>query len=215
LHDRDELAKDIAIYYGMVSMLDHYVGKLLDHLEASGQRENTLVVFTSDHGHFYGHHGLIAKGGFHYEDVIRVPFIASWPGTIPEDQTSPAIQSLVDLPRTFLAAAGADVPTVMQGVNQLPVWTGEADSAREAAIVEFRHQPTAILQRTLVDQRYKLTTYYEQAYGELFDLEADPGEINNLWDAPEAAEIKSRLLQKLIHTQMGEEPLWMPRVAQA
>jgi uncharacterized sulfatase len=85
----------------------------------------------------------------------------------------------------------------MQGVNQLPVWTGEADSAREAAIVEFRHQPTAIHQRTLVDQRYKLTTYYEQAYGELFDLEADPDELRNLWDQPSGADAKQRLLNEL------------------
>lgn len=215
LQDPAELAKNIAVYYGMISMLDHYVGKLLDYLEATGQRENTLVVFTSDHGHFYGQHGLTAKGGFHYEDLIRVPFIASWPGTIPEDRTTQAIQSLVDLPRTFLAAAGSEAPRVMQGLNQLPVWTGEVDSVRESAIVEFRHQPTAIHQRTLVDSRYKLTTYFKQPYGELFDLQSDPGEINNLWDAPEAAGLKTELLQKLLHAQMGEEPLWMPRIAHA
>merc|ERR1739841_109338 len=75
LHNRDELAKDIAIYYGMVSMMDHYIGQIVNHLDVLGLAENTLVVFTSDHGHFYGHHGLTAKGPFHYEDLIRVPEI--------------------------------------------------------------------------------------------------------------------------------------------
>lgn len=215
LHDREEMAKNIAIYYGMVSMLDHYVGKLLDYLEETGQREDTLIVFTSDHGHFYGHHGLLAKGGFHYEDLIRVPFIVSQPGTVPQDKMSHAIQSLVDLPRTFLAAIGAEAPRGMQGVSQLPVWTGEAETAREAAIVEFRHQPTTIHQRTYVDQRYKITTYFNRPYGEVFDLQEDPEEINNLWDEPKAAGLKSELLQKLVHTQMGEEPLWMPRISPA
>ncbi|MFV0416576.1 MAG: sulfatase, partial [Chthoniobacterales bacterium] len=79
-HDREDLAKDIAVYYGMVSMMDKYIGRILDHLDATGQADNTLVVFTSDHGHYYGHHGLIAKGPFHYDDGIRVPFIARGPG---------------------------------------------------------------------------------------------------------------------------------------
>ena len=62
LHDREKLKKDIAIYYGMVSLMDKYIGKILDKLDELGLKENTLVVFTTDHGHFYGHHGLIAKG---------------------------------------------------------------------------------------------------------------------------------------------------------
>lgn len=215
LREPATLAKDIAVYYGMISMLDHYVGKLLDYLEATDQRENTLVVFTTDHGHFYGQHGLIAKGGFHYEDLIRVPFIVSQPGTIPENTTSEAIQSLVDLPRSFLSAIGEEAPLTMQGVDQFPVWRGHQRAAREAAIVEFRHQPSTIHQRTLVERRYKLTTYCQRSYGELFDLVEDPLETNNRWDDPAAAGLKSELLQSLVHQQMAEEPIWMPRIAPA
>lgn len=215
VQDEASLAKDIAIYYGMISMLDHYVGKLLDYLEDSGQAENTLVVFTTDHGHYYGHHGLIAKGAFHYEDAIRVPMIASWPGIIPAGTETDALQSLVDLPVTFLKAAGMEVPRQMQGVDQLPVWTGQAEAARKHVSVEFRHQPTTIHMRTYVDKRYKMTVYYNQSYGELFDLEADPGELNNLWDAPEAAALKSELAFKMLFTEMGKEPMWMPRISVA
>ena len=83
LHDHDDLARDIACYYGMVSCMDKYIGQIIDHLDGLGLADNTLVVFTSDHGHYFGQHGLIAKGAFHYEDGIRVPMIARLPGRIP------------------------------------------------------------------------------------------------------------------------------------
>lgn len=208
LHDRDELAKDIACYYGMISCMDRYIGMIVDHLEALGLVDNTLVVFTSDHGHFYGHHGLIAKGPFHYEDVIRVPFIVRWPGQVPAGRQSDALQTLVDLPATFLSACGIAVPDDMTGVNQLGVWTGQAESARDHVLVEHHHQPTTVHTRTYVDARYKLTVYCLRPYGELFDLEADPGEIHNLWDDPQAAELKAELIFRLLLAEMArEEPL--------
>ena len=71
LINRKELAADIAVYYGMISLMDKYVGAILDKLGSLGLAENTLVVFTTDHGHFFGQHGLIAKGPFHYEDMIQ------------------------------------------------------------------------------------------------------------------------------------------------
>lgn len=215
LRSRERLAKDIAIYYGMISMLDHYVGKLLDHLDATGEADNTLIVFTSDHGHYYGHHGLTAKGPFHYDDGVRVPFIARWPGRIPAGTENRALLSLVDLPVTFLNACELPVPRIMQGVNQLPVWEGKAETVRDHVVVEFRHQPTAIHMKTFVDDRYKLTVYYNQPYGELFDMQADPGEVNNLWDDPAARETRNSLITKLLFAEMGKEPLWMPRIAGA
>ena len=104
--DRELLKKDIATYYGMISLMDKYIGKILDKLEELGLANDTLVVFSTDHGHFIGQHGLIAKGPFHYEDMIRVPFIVNHPGVVPAGATSDALQSLVDLPVTFLSMAG-------------------------------------------------------------------------------------------------------------
>jgi arylsulfatase A-like enzyme len=215
LQDRQELARDIAVYYGMISCLDKYVGQILDRLEALGLAGNTLVVFTSDHGHFFGQHGLIRKGPFHYEDMIRVPFIASLPGTIPAGRRSDALQSLVDLAPTFLRFAGVQVPRAMTGVDQQKVWCGERAAVRDHAIVENRHQPTTVHLKTYVGARYKLTVYYQREYGELFDLQQDPGELSNLWDSPDHAGLKTELLLKLLHAEMGKEPLWMPRIAVA
>jgi uncharacterized sulfatase len=212
LHNTKELAKDIAIYYGMISLMDKYIGQILDKLRSLGLERNTLVVFTSDHGHFFGQHGLIAKGPFHYEDMIRVPFIARYPGKIPAGKQSDALQSLVDLAPSFLSVAGLPIPRTMTGLNQKPAWTGQRRSVRDHVLVENHHQPTSIHIKTWVDERYKLTVYYDRNYGELFDLQIDPNEVNNLWNRPEFADLKAELLLKLIHAEMGKEPMWMPRV---
>ena len=212
LQDRDSLARDIAVYYGMISLMDKGIGQILDALEANGQAENTLIVFTSDHGHFFGQHGLNAKGAFHYEDLIRVPFLVSWPGHVPEGRESAALQSLVDLPTTFLSLTGIEKPRTMVGLDQSPVWLGQAESVRSHAIVENRHQPTTIHVKTYVDARHKLTVYCHRDYGELFDLEKDPGEIHNLWNEPSARDLKGELTRRLLFAEMEKEPLWMPRV---
>ncbi|MDF1513268.1 MAG: sulfatase-like hydrolase/transferase [Anaerolineae bacterium] len=215
LHDRDELAKDIAIYYGMISLMDKYIGKILDKLDELGLTENTLVVFTTDHGHFHGHHGLIAKGAFHYEDMIKVPMIARLPGRIPAGRSTDALQTLVDYAPTFLSIIQQDVPRSMTGINQQDVWFGDKQRVRDHIIVENRHQPTTLHLKTYVNDRYKLTVYFGRDYGELFDLESDPAEINNLWSDPNSASLKAELVMCLLQAEMGKEPVWMPRIASA
>lgn len=207
-----EQRRNMATYYGMVSMMDHYIGKILDKLDQLGMTDQTIVVFTSDHGHFFGQHGLHAKGGFMYEDLIRVPMIVRYPGYVPAGRRSQAIQSLVDYAPTFLSFIDADVPLSMSGIDQSKVWLGKEDIARDHAICEFRHEPTTIHQKTYVDKRYKITVYYNQTYGELFDLQEDPEEVNNVWDNPEYKDLKMELFMKYIWAELGKEPLFMPRI---
>jgi arylsulfatase A-like enzyme len=215
LQDRASLQRDLAIYYGMTGFMDREIGRILDRLDALDLAGDTLVVFTTDHGHFLGQHGLNAKGPFHYEDLIRIPFLVRWPGRVPAGAVSEGLQSTVDLAPTFLAAAGAPVPGLMQGRNALPSWRGDAGAARDHAIVENRHQPTAVHLRTYVEQRYKLTVYRDRPYGELWDLEEDPGEVHNLWDEPAAAGLKGRLMQAFVNAELRREPTRMARVAGA
>ncbi len=212
LHDNEVLKKDIAVYYGMVSLMDKYIGKILDKLDELGIADNTIVVFTTDHGHFYGHHGLIAKGPYHYEDMIKIPFIVKYPGVVPENIVSSSMQSLVDLAPTFLNFAQIPVPREMTGVDQSKVWNGEKSSARDHIICENHHEPTAVHLKTYVDERYKITVYYNKTYGEIYDLEEDPNEINNLWDNPEYKDLKTELLLKYVWAELGKEPMWMPRI---
>lgn len=208
-HDKKKI---VSTYYGMISMLDKYIGKILDKLDELGLAENTIVVFTTDHGHLFGQHGMQAKGGFHYEDLIRLPFIVRYPGYVPAGRVSSAMQSLVDLAPTFLSFCNLPIPVWMTGVDQKKVWLGKDGEARDHVICEFRHEATTIHQKTYVDERYKLTVYYNQDYGELFDLQTDPSEINNLWDNPDYADLKSRLLLHYIWAELGKEPIYMPRI---
>lgn len=213
LIDEQELRKNIAIYYGMISFVDAGVGRILARLDELGLSENTLVVFTTDHGHFLGQHGLTAKGAFHYEDLVRIPMIARYPGLTPAGSRSIALQSLVDLAPTFLSAAGLSVPGDMQGVDQLGVWTGRSSSARDHVLVENRHQPTKVHIRTFVDERYKLTIYRDQPWGELFDLAEDPGERRNQFDNPEYEAIKTQLLRRFLNAELTREASRYDRIA--
>ncbi len=215
LRSREERARDLALYYGMVSCLDAHVGRLLAHLDSAGLAENTLVIFTSDHGHFFGQHGLVAKGPFHYEDLIRVPLLARFPGKIPAGRDCAALQSLVDLAPTFHSFAGLEVPSAMAGVDQREVWNGSPEPARRWALVENRHQPTTLHLHTLVEERYKITVYRGSEEGELFDLRDDPCERVNLWDDPAHAPLKAALLQRFVSAEMEKEGLPMPRIAGA
>jgi len=214
LRDPRELRKDMAAYYGMMSFLDEQVGRILAALDRLGEADNTLVVYTSDHGHFLGQHGLIAKCIHHYEDLLRVPMIVRWPGCAPAGRTSDAIQNLVDLAPTFLAAAGLDVPGVMTGVDQTPCWHG-GGPARRWSITENRHTRTKVHMHTYVNQRYKITVYRSMDDGELFDLQRDPREVNNLWSDPAARDAKARLLHEFLQARMACEPTRMPRIANA
>jgi arylsulfatase A-like enzyme len=215
LHTEAELRRSMAAYYGMISFIDAEIGRILDHLDEAGLAENTLIVFSTDHGHFIGQHGLIAKGAFHYEDLLRVPMIVRQPGTVPAGRVSNAIQNLVDYPQTFLAAAGIQAPGRMQGVDQLAVWRGEADAARDHTLVENRHNPTTVHLRTLITDRYKITVYRNAGYGELFDLQSDPGERHNRWSDQAYATIKAELLLRFVQAEIQREPTRMPRIAGA
>lgn len=213
--DKETIKKNKALYYGMVSFTDKYIGKILDHLEELGIMENTLIVFTSDHGHLFGQHDMHYKGPFHYEDLLRVPFIVQYPGKVQAKTTSHAMQSLVDVAPTFLRCAGLDIPGRMTGVDQLDVWTNTKARARDHVICENHHEPTTINLRTYVGERYKITVYYNQTHGELFDLQTDPQEHRNLWDAPDHQELKQELLMKYIWAELEKEPMWMPRISHA
>lgn len=151
LHDPKALAKNTAVYYGMISLTDKYIGRILDRLEDLGLAEDTLVLFTTDHGHFYVQHGLTAKGAFHYEDMVKVPFIVRPPGQADVGTTSDATQGLVDLAPSFLGACGLEIPRSMTGIDQSSVWMGRSESARDHVIVENRHEPTTIQVKTYID----------------------------------------------------------------
>ncbi|MEJ7640096.1 MAG: sulfatase-like hydrolase/transferase [Singulisphaera sp.] len=115
-----------AAYWAMCDLIDVQVGRLLDMLERSGQREETLILFMSDHGEMLGDHGFYLKGPFFYEPAVRVPLMVSWPGVVREARRTPALVELVDLAPTLLEAAGLPPHPGMQGRSLWPLLTGRA-----------------------------------------------------------------------------------------
>ena len=212
LHDKEVLKRQIAIYYSMISLMDKYIGIILDKLDELGLTEITLILFTTDHGHLYGHHGLINKGPFSYEDMIKIPWIASFPGHIPAAKISSAIQSTVDIMPTILDYCGIRIPDGVAGKSQKDVWNARKDGVRDYAICEHNLERGSINMKTYICEQYKLTVYLNMEFGELYDLHSDPGEINNLWDNSQYADLKTRLLLKFLQAEMDSEPNYMPKL---
>src|SRR5690606_5566269 len=193
----------------MITMVDDAVGRILEALQRTGLAENTVVIFTSDHGDFMGDHGLMLKGPIHYQGLIRVPFIWSDPAQSGAARTQ-ALGSSIDIARTVLARAGLAGFNGMQGRTLLPIMHGAQDD-RRAIVVEDDNQRAylgfdqPVRARTLVTQDHRLTIYRGAEWGELYDLEADPLEEHNLWSAPTAAAIKAELLELLAHKLMEKD----------
>ena len=160
-----------------------------------GALENTIVVFTSDHGDYLGQHGFWWKGLPAYDDAQKVPLIVWWPSGMGEVQKgrTQALLSLVDLPATFLDIAGLNQADGMQGISQLPVIRGEASAVRDWIIVEMLPTPH-MHQITFVKDGHKLVLNEDAESTELYDLRADPGQIRNLANNPEFSSRKEHLL---------------------
>ncbi|MBT3378440.1 MAG: sulfatase-like hydrolase/transferase [Lentisphaerae bacterium] len=211
-----ERTRDIITkYYGMVSLMDLHIGRILDALEERGLAENTIVVFTSDHGDYLGNHGLWWKGLPAYDDVLRVPFIVRHPECQVEGTHSEAIQSLVDLGTTFLDLAGVEPGPLQQGVVQTDTWTDPANAARDWALVESRPTDSDFMQKVFYHDRYKLVVYSNEEYGELYDMTADPDQLRNLYDLAEFADMRNRLLRAFIAAEMEKEGMRRKRIAVA
>ncbi|RIK38636.1 MAG: sulfatase [Chloroflexi bacterium] len=196
-----------AAYYAMIKLIDDQFGRILDALETTGQREQTVIIFTSDHGEMLGDHGLIQKGCRFYEGLVRVPLIWSWPGHFVPGLQSDALVGLLDIAPTLLELAGQPIPERMPGRSLLPILRGAADPAyhREAVRCEYYDAlalPDGSFATMLRDRRYKLVVYHGHGLGELYDLVNDPGEFENLWDDPAHQHLKLELMQRSFDASM-------------
>ena len=193
-----------AYYYNMVKIIDQQMGRILAYLDAHGLSENTLVLFTTDHGELLGDHGLWMKGPFHYEQLVRVPTLIRFPAAIPPGQRAQALFSHVDIVPTILAAAGLPIPSDTDGVDAMPMLSGKQDNGRDSVLVECVDDPTGLRLKTIVTATRKLTWYCGHPYGELYDLENDAAERINHWDNPAYAPNKAQLIGAILEAM---EPL--------
>lgn len=212
---RDQCA---AQYFGLIEMIDDQVGRVMTTLKERGLDENTVVIFLADHGEALGDHGLWGKGPYHFDSVIRVPMLISWPGKFKAGYTYDGPVSLIDIAPTILDLAGVDAlnerkieapeaPPIMPGRSLRAVLEGKDTDTNTSALVEMDEDYLGFKMRTLVTKEHRLTVYSNQTYGELFDLANDPDELHNLWDEPASRELRDslrlRLLDKLIATDIS------------
>ena len=217
-------AECAAHYYGLIEQIDDQVGRIMEALRRNGQDENTVVLVTADHGEALGDHWMWGKGPYHYDSVVRVPLLISWPGRFPAGQTYSGVVSLVDMAPTILDIAGVpipegNVPTEPVAHNAPPAWPGRSlvpvlegsvDAHGGQVLIEDDQDSLGFRLRTLVTQRYRLTAYSGQTYGELFDFQEDPGELRNLWDDPGYKSIRDELRLALLAEIMNTDPA-LPR----
>lgn len=203
----------MALTAGMITMIDDQIGRIIAALKESGEYENTVVVFNTDHGDYLGDFNMLFKGPMPSRAITRVPFIWSDP-TDRCHQTRDVLASTIDIPATILDRAGLAPFHGIQGKSLLPSLTEGAPNRDELLIEHnesvadfgFRVPPRV---RCLVTERWRYTLYAGEDWGELYDLNADPFETVNLWDAPDYAQDRARLAERLaVHltAQMDENP---------
>lgn len=187
-----------ASYYAMIEFIDHEFGRLLDYLQAAGLRENTIVIYMSDHGEMLGDHGLLLKGCRFYEGLARVPLLISWPGQI-KAQRSDALVELLDIAPTLYELLGMEVPAWTQGRSLAEGLRSRLGQHREFVRCEYyaaTNYPDETHATMYRDRRWKLVSYHRKQICELYDLAADPWEHHDLSADPAFADIKWELLQR-------------------
>lgn len=207
-------------YLRCIASVDESVGRLLDYLEEEGIAEDTIVVYTSDQGFFLGDHGWYDKR-FMYEESLRMPFIVRYPRAIKSGASTAAMALNVDFPSTFLDYAGVEIPAAMQGCSLRSVLAGTVPPDWRTSMyyrywMHLDENHYVYSHYGLRTERYKLIYYYAEALGtsgsldenktpewELFDLEADPYELNNVYGDPAYARLVPDLKAELRTLQLA------------
>jgi arylsulfatase A-like enzyme len=182
--------ENISDYYAMITHMDTQIGRILAALEASGQADNTLIIYTSDHGLAIGSHGLMGKQN-QYDHSVRAPFIVAGPG-VPAGDTAPGMFFLNSVFPTAAEMAGLEIPDTVEAPSIVPLIRGEEETAYDSVYGSYRH-----FQRMVRTLDHKLIYYPMIERTQLFDIRNDPDELNDLSDDPAQAERIAKLMREL------------------
>jgi len=195
---REAAAKE----YGAITMIDSAVGSVLDAIDEAGQADNTIVIFTSDHGEMFGDHGLMLKAAMHYRGALRVPLLVADPRR-PAARCS-SLVGTIDLAQTILDLTAVDRFSGMQGRSLVPLLDDPIAGLVHDAIVVEEDEPfdlamtgSSLRMRTLITPTSRLSVYRGTERGELFDLDADPDELVNRFDDADAVGLRGELFEVL------------------
>jgi arylsulfatase A-like enzyme len=203
LIDADPMRRDQIIHairaghYGNLTFIDEQIGRVIDALERRGELDDTVVLWTSDHGSHLGDHDLIHKGT-HYDASARVPFVVRYPGRVEPGERS-GLTGHVDLMPTILSLVGAQPPDTIEGRDLTPVLEG-VPSMQEEVFIEIRGNVS------IVTDRWKMGLYPHDGDGDLYDLEDDPFELINRFDDDDYARVREELTERI----RAFSPEWPP-----
>jgi arylsulfatase A-like enzyme len=205
----DKLRQAIANYLSLISMIDDQVGRIIDKIEASGQLEDTIIIFTADHGEFCGKYGQFGKNTSTFDVLYRVPFIWYQKGVTDKERVTELVE-LIDTMPTILDLAGIDCPNSVQGDSFAAVFNGSSKRCGtpwDAKNAVFFETPFV---KTVRTQTHKLSYYFKESrsWGQLYDMAKDPDELENLYGRPEIVhiqrELETELLNWFIKTQQPQ-----------
>jgi arylsulfatase A-like enzyme len=206
--DAREAREAMALSCGMIAMIDDCIGTVLARLAASGLADDTIVIFTTDHGDYLGDHRLLLKGPAHYDGITHVPFIWAEPGQRPA-RRSGVLSGTLDIAPTILDRARIAPYNGIQGESLLPAIGGEDTAiARDCLVIEDDQQRATLgfaappRLRSLVTARYRMTIAHGDPYGELYDRQTDPHEMDNLFDNAAHRALRAELMEKLAYREM-------------
>jgi arylsulfatase A-like enzyme len=214
-----EVREAIALNLGGLAFIDQQVGRVLQALDSLGLAQDTVVVFTSDHGEFAGDHQLLLKGPLHYRSLVRTPLVWCDPAAGPG--RSEALLSTIDVAPTILARAGVAGYNGLQGASFLPLVQDPGSPWRDSVLVEEEGQRTSygfsrpVRMRSLLTRRHRLSLYDGADWGELYDRDADPLERHNLWDSSAHAGVRADLMTGLARRMLSlvDESPWPQALA--
>ena len=188
-----------AYYCANVTMIDEKVGQIVDSLDRNGYLDNSVIIFTSDHGDCLTDHGHSQKWTM-YDLITQIPLIVWSPGRFPAGHVVESLCQQMDLGPTILDLAGIETPDTMEAITMLPAMKGEAWDGRPYVYAEqakdgiLTHADFMTMVRS---ERWKIVQFLDEAYGQLFDMKNDPQEVNNLWDCPDHQNAKQEMLAEL------------------
>ncbi|MEP5152924.1 sulfatase-like hydrolase/transferase [Planktotalea sp.] len=221
----DEIKEIRAQYWAMIALVDNEVGRILAALEDAGHLENTLVIFSSDHGEMLGNHRQLLKGPQLYDDLTRVPLIVRWPAVIEKEQSLSNLVQWIDLSATVLEASGCALGSAVQGQSLLPLLKQETTKGpRPWAMTEYRYSGFAtdpLIMTTMVRfEDWKLIVWHSdpacgtQRDGELYDLANDPNELHNLFHNQSYASQRRMMKNVMLSAMMDSEDHTAPKSRQ-
>ncbi|MFA5688005.1 MAG: sulfatase-like hydrolase/transferase [Kiritimatiellales bacterium] len=206
-HGEQVLRQALARYYSLITLIDQQIGRIVESLKETGDLENTIIIFTADHGDFAGEYSRMAKG-WSYDAICRIPMIVHFPQRFAPAERIDELIEQIDIFPTLCDLLDIHVPRAVQGKSLLPVLDGVTAPERDTVFFEYATC------KTVRTREYKLNYGFdgEKGIGELFDLRNDPHEYENLFNSPAYRDVRETLIRRLLDWQLEiQQPVnWQP-----